>query len=159
MSYNAFSVDCRIKGSHLDDAYYSAQALLREVYPDQSVQLLRSWERVYSISYPGGIPPYTNVRQANIITAMRARGGLNKPYLISLGVSMNYTVSILENISFSFFLGDTHPPATQLPSKLFDPNLQYSFTYVITNPTPVPELEKLISNLKPAWTTVKFQYI
>ena len=157
--YNAFNEDCRIKGSHLDDDYYSAMALLREVFPDQSTQLLSSWERVYNISYPGGIPPYTNIRQANIITAMRARGGLNKPYLISLGESMGYTVNILENSNFAFILGDTHPPATQLPSVLFSPALQYNFTYVITNPTPVPELERLITALKPAWTTVTFQYI
>jgi uncharacterized protein YmfQ (DUF2313 family) len=142
---------------------------LDELFPDTTVDLIASFERVFNLSASGTIPE----RQQRILAAYRALGGLSIAYLEDLGDVLGngvYTVVLTEgsdNVPFTIheYSPLTHPagPATLLPGPVYDPpfdNTCYTITVTVTGSAgPENELEKLYSRLKPTWTEFVYVYI
>ena len=166
---NKLRENFEVIGKHLDECEDSASLLLEELFPDETNLLLEDYERNYNLSNAGDVA----TRRNRIITAMRARGKLNKAYFEGLGNKLgdgSYTVSIAEgtdNIGFIIhtYSKNTSPkgPATVLPGILEDPPFDdnpYNITVTVTGVAgPETDLEKLYDRLKPAWTKFNYVYV
>jgi uncharacterized protein YmfQ (DUF2313 family) len=90
----SFEKDIEIEGKHLDNAQSRAEQLLKEMFPDQSHELLPDWERVCGLT-PSADDPL-QLRRDRVIKKLRELGGLSRAYFINLAASWGYTISIEE---------------------------------------------------------------
>lgn len=89
-----FEDDIALEGGQLDNAQASAEALLKEMFADQTYALLTDWERVCGLT-PAVDEPLQSRRDA-VIRKLRELGGLSRPYFIALAASIGWTITIDE---------------------------------------------------------------
>lgn len=166
---NVLDENLYIFGKHLDAAEDSANLLLEEAFADETDTLLEDFERVFNLSRANKT---VTERRNSILSAMRARGNLDKNYFEDLGNTLGdgeYTVSIAEgsdNIGFIVhtYSENTTPrgPGTVLPGRLEDAPFAdnpYNITVTVTGVASADELEALFNRLKPAWTQFNYTYV
>lgn len=103
------------EGRQLDAFQDSVAALLLEMDPRTTVQLLPDWERVYGLPDQSLITPVTtDARQAALVTKVMQTGGLSATYFQSLLEQAGYTVIIDE--PRGFFAG-----VNRCRDRLYDP--------------------------------------
>ena len=98
-----FEKDIELEGEHLDAAQTRAEELLKEMFPDQSYELLPGWERVCGLT-PGS-DDTLQLRREMVIKKLRELGGLSRPYFIQLAASLGYTITIEELRPFMAGIG------------------------------------------------------
>ena len=95
------SAELSAEGKQLDAVQDSAAALLLEIDPRTTVQLLADWERVYGLPDEGLMTAVTIAeRQARLTAKVMQTGGLSKAYFKSLLEQAGYTVLIDEPRGF-----------------------------------------------------------
>lgn len=83
------------EGKQLDDYQNKVNALLLEIDPRTTVELLPDWERVYGLPDDGLTVATTIEERQLLLTAkVSAIGGLSKPYFQNLLETAGYTVLI-----------------------------------------------------------------
>jgi uncharacterized protein YmfQ (DUF2313 family) len=91
--------DFAVDGACLDAAQASAANLLLEMFPDTSVQLLASWERICGLVPPPGAT--VRYRQGAVVQKLRATpGDIKRPYFIALAATLGYTITITPCLPF-----------------------------------------------------------
>jgi uncharacterized protein YmfQ (DUF2313 family) len=91
--------DLAVDGRSLDAAQAQAEILLEEMFPDTSVLLLPSWERICGITPPSGASIQS--RQAAVLAQLRSTpGDIKKPYFIALAARLGYTITIVNYVPF-----------------------------------------------------------
>jgi len=93
-----FDADSAMEGKQLDAAQTSAETLLKEMFPEASLNLLSSWERVCGLS-PAPNEPIQS-RRDHVVQKLREHGGLSRAYYIALAAAMGYTITIEELLPF-----------------------------------------------------------
>lgn len=91
---NVFSLDIIIEGSHLDQTAARGHVLSKELFSDETYEVLEHWERVY-----GAVPNFYDsvlIRQNRIVHKMRELGRLDREYFIQLAASLGYVVVLEE---------------------------------------------------------------
>ena len=164
-----FDDDITLEGQELDSAQQNAELLLTEIFPETSVYLLSSWERIYGI-YPE--PGETlQQRQNAVLQAVRARGGLSIAYLVSMAASLGYTITISEYKPFMAGIGRAGDSIY-----IYDSIFAFQVTAPSVNtyffragqscagealgaPNENTKITNLINKLKPAHTFAAFNYI
>lgn len=164
----AFDGDTEVEGAQLDAAQARAEQLLREEYPDLSVELLPAWERVCGL-IPGAEDTIKS-RQDRVIRKLRERGGLSREYFIALAAAMGWTITIEELQPFMSGIG-------RAGDVLYVPGVRFIWRVSISGQPlyyfrsgqsaagerllwwPLAtELENLLQDLKPAHTYIIFDY-
>lgn len=152
--------DLHIEGRFLDYAYFRAgyrdNGLLQQIFPNLGTELYDDWERLYGIK--GNSDEDTTTRQNAILAAIRSRGALDTGYFEDLATTLGYTITITEGSALIFRVGDSTPPATQLPSALFDTTAMWTWYVEVSGVSSADDLEETFERLKPAWTQVVFTY-
>ncbi len=163
MAMNVLDENLYIFGKHMDIMEENGELFNEEIFPDETDTLLEEYESVYNLSRAGLT---TDERRNQIISAMRARGGLSKDYFETVGNAMGsgeYTVSIAEGSdAIGFMVHTSSPPATQLPGQLYDSPFvdnPYNITVTVTGVAAAPNLEALFNRLKPEWTAFNYTYV
>lgn len=89
--------DREIEGAALDAAATRAQALLREMCPGTTSEMLADWERVLGLPDPC-LPELGTMqeRRAAALGKYIERGGQSRAYFIALAAALGYTVTITE---------------------------------------------------------------
>lgn len=98
-----FDPDIEIEGKHLDDAQARAEDILKEMFPDQSSELLPHWERVCGFVTDTDEP--LQKRRDRVINKLRELGGLSIPYFVSLAAALGYVITIEELTPFRVGVG------------------------------------------------------
>ena len=156
-------------GQNLDEKETVAATLLDECFPDETTELITWFERVYQTDPSGTLA----ARRAEVIAAIRNRGGLSESYLEGLGNALGggvYTVAITQGThGLPFTVYEYGPssspqgPATELPGAVYEPpftDTAYNYTVTVTGSAgPETRLEILLNRVKPAWITLTFVYV
>lgn len=169
-----FDDDIIVEGKQLDDAQTQVEDLLTEMFPNtaEADKLLPDWERVFDI-IPGSEDPQ-DARQKRVEVALQKTGGLSKEYFIQLAASMDYTITITDNMEeFRPFMtgwartGDVlykyeviwiwKAYAGSLPLYYFEAGEAEAGQYLLWW-EPKTALENLLNEFKPAHTHVLFDY-
>lgn len=90
--------DLGVEGRAIDKLQASADRLLSNIFADTSFELLSDWERVLGLL--PGTDSSTGVRVAAVVARIRAKGGLSRPFFITLAVAMGYEIVIDEPVEF-----------------------------------------------------------
>ena len=160
--------DIAIEGKHLDNEEAQIDLLVAEMFPDSSVVLLTWWERVFGINPEIG--ETLQQRQNAVVQAVRAKGGLSIPYLISLAGALGYTITIDEYRPFMAGIGCAGDEINIYDSifafKVTAPAV-YAY-YFIAGKSSAGEplgaangnakITDMINKLKPAWAFADFEY-
>ena len=91
-------LDIETEAIALNRAQDSAYRLFVNIFPDTCYELLADWERVYGLT--PAIDASTGVRVAALLAKIRARGGLSRPFFISLAQTLGYDIEIEEPAGF-----------------------------------------------------------
>lgn len=92
---NALNAELQAVGKQLDNLQAMVQALLLEIDPRTTTQLLPDWERTYGLPDAGLTLPQTVAdRQILLAAKVGATGGLSKPYFKALLQAAGYTALI-----------------------------------------------------------------
>lgn len=160
---NVLDENLFIFGKHLDQAEDDGDLFLEEIFPDTTDTLLDNYEKVFNLSPVGLTTPQ---RRSQIISAMRARGGLSKAYFEGIGDALgngSFTVVVTEGSdNIPFVVHSNSSLATLLPGRVYDgpfTDSPYNLTATVTGVALSNELEALFNRLKPAWTTIDYVYI
>lgn len=95
------TAELNAEGNQLDAFQASVEALLLEMDPRTTVQLLADWERVYGLPDEGLMAATTiPERQARLTAKVLQTGGMSKPYFQALLEQVGYTVIIDEPRGF-----------------------------------------------------------
>lgn len=94
----SFAIDSALEGKHLDTAQASAETLQKEMFPEASLNLLSSWERVCGLTPAPDAP--LQARRSQVIRKLREHGGLSRAHYIALAASLGYTITIDELLPF-----------------------------------------------------------
>jgi uncharacterized protein YmfQ (DUF2313 family) len=89
-----FKDDTELEGKYLDASQTRVEDLLKEIFPDETYELLTGWERVTGLT-PGADEPLKS-RRDKVIRKLRELGGLSRQYFVDLAASMGYTIEIEE---------------------------------------------------------------
>lgn len=89
-----FNDDIEIEGDHLDAVQTRVEELLQEIFPEQSYELLTSWERVCGLT-PAEADTLQKRRDA-VVQKLRERGELTRAYYITITDRLGYTITIEE---------------------------------------------------------------
>lgn len=162
--------DLELEGKALDNAQQSAETLLSEMFPDLSYLTIYDWERVYGLT-PWDIEPLQNIRD-KVIRKMRELGGLDKPYFIALAQAVGYTIEIDDITPFMAGWGRAGDAVYVVEAvhvwrvRVFSGHPVYLFRAGTSAAGEklgwwdvFTDLETLLNDLKPAHTSVIFQYI
>ena len=160
---NKFEENLFVIGKLFDRAEYSAEVLLNEMFANTAMFMLEQYEKEYQLKSDGTI----SKRRARIVAAIRAKGGLSRAYLKSVGDALGdgvYTIAVTEGSGVPGFILHSNPDiATKLPGVLRDEPVTdscYTLTITVTGGTdPEEDLEALMTKLKPAWTNLVFSYV
>lgn len=165
----AFSEDIAIEGKQLDSAQESAEKLLTEMFPDAAVDSITDWERTYGIIPDPDSP--LQYRRLAVLKKLRELGGLSCKYFIGLAASFGWTITIDEFLPFmcgwnqagdNLYISDAiwcwrvNVPDT--PVYNFRAGQSCAGEKLIWWPANTA-LEALITELKPAHTSVVFNYL
>jgi uncharacterized protein YmfQ (DUF2313 family) len=159
---NQFEENLSVIGKQFDLVEYQADVLLNELFAGDSIFLINEYEKQYQLKSDGSL----SQRQARVVSAIRAKGGLSRAYLKSVGDALGdgvYTIAVTEGTGGEPFIVHTDPDiATALPGDLRTEPVTdscFSLTITVTGGTdPETELEVLMEKLKPAWTGLTFVY-
>jgi len=145
-----FLADAEIEGDHLDQAQAVITAMLEEMFPQSTDNMITDWERICAITPAPGVDLAT--RQGQVIQALRSTGGLSRSYFISLAAALGHVVEIEELIP-------TMADWACVGDELVGDDIVYQWgVNFATQIEPVPYLEALFNRLKPAHTAVYFRY-
>jgi uncharacterized protein YmfQ (DUF2313 family) len=127
-----------------------AAALLDEADPSTAVETLPEWEHDLGLLGEGGIAE----RQAAVVGALNAQGGVSEPYFQALATSAGLDVQITTYRPFQVGRSTAGEALT---------NGDWLFTWLVTGPAATtPEaraaLEALFRTLKPSHTIVLFDW-
>lgn len=89
-----FDGDMTVEGDSLDQAAGWVQTLLAEMFPQTASVTIEEWEARYAITPAAG--EALQQRQAAVLAAIQARGGLSIPYFTALAAVWGYTIEIEE---------------------------------------------------------------
>lgn len=160
--------DIELEGQHLDASQTRAEDLLKEMFPDETFELLTGWERVTGLT-PGPDEPLKS-RRDKVIRKLRELGGLSRQYFIDLAASMGYTITIDELQPFMAGLGEAGEPVyVEGVRFVWRVNVSgQSLYYFRAGESGAGEgllwwdvqeaLENLFNELKPAHTFIIFDY-
>lgn len=147
--------ECAVDGAALDRAQAAADLLASETFSDTSTITgsLVAFERVFGIVAPSDSSVAS--RRAVVQTKQRERGGLSIPYYIGLAAALGYSATITEgdNDVVPFRAG-----VSAAGDAVYVFSERWTWTMHVEHDTQIPILETIIEALKPAWTTVEFQY-
>ncbi|MDP2166775.1 MAG: DUF2313 domain-containing protein [Thermodesulfovibrionales bacterium] len=101
-----FDADLELEGKHLDDAEGRAGDLLNETFPDEALELMPDWERVYELS-PGET---LQERRDRLVAKIKELGGLSREYFIAIAAALGYTIEIIEYGPFRAGVGRAGDP-------------------------------------------------
>lgn len=141
----------------------------RECMPHKTEKLLPVWEELYEL-VPGDTDPL-EIRRNRLLAKYLARGGMSIPYFTALAAAMGYTITITEYLPRRFgdpfgepYRGEdwywrwlvTIWTDTAVPFRMrqFGDPFGEPYTYY----TEGQDLIDLIQELRPAWTTVSFEF-
>ena len=161
--------DLEIDAKQLDAAQADAETLLVEMFPDQAAVLLSEWERLFDIVPGPDDPP--QFRRDRIVRIIRGKGGLSRAYFIVLAQTLGYNIDIVEPVPFMAGWGAAN-------DDIFDPSVVSQWGVTIKN-QPIYSflagessageslcwwaaqafLEGVMTELKPAHTSVYFSYV
>lgn len=152
-----------------DAAQSSADRLVESVTPFEAGDLLIDWERVLGIS--AAPDAGYQLRLQDVLAKLRERGGLAIPYFVQLAATLGYAIEIDEPQPFR---AGVNRAGDRLQIE------EIIWTWVVsvrgqgTRPVAFragtssagerllafgdPVIEAIISDLKPAWSHVSFQY-
>jgi uncharacterized protein YmfQ (DUF2313 family) len=163
-----FEDDTALEGKHLDTAQVSAEGLLEEMMADRAYNLLTDWERVCAlIPDPDGT---LQARQDAVVRILRSRGGLSRAYFIDIAASFGWQITIDELLPFMCGwnrAGDIlyEDSVRWIWRVNVSDYAAYSFRTGLSCAgerltwwLPIPVLEELFNDLKPANTYVIFNY-
>lgn len=88
------AADLALEGEQLDEAVARAEALLLEMFPDTTAELVSHWERLLAVT--AGVDEPLQQRQARVVTLLRAVGSMTAAYYVDLAAALGYTVTIDE---------------------------------------------------------------
>jgi uncharacterized protein YmfQ (DUF2313 family) len=162
--------DLLVEGAALDSADALIDDLLAEMHADSALDTLPDWERVYDLKPEADAT--AEARREDVLRAIRARGGLSKPYFIALAAAMGYEVEIEEHKAAVFGVttfgdGCFGPEEARFwwTVKVLDAPAYYATfgeaTFGDTRFSTFREaadLEAIFGRLKPAHTHVTFSY-
>jgi uncharacterized protein YmfQ (DUF2313 family) len=133
----------------------AAAGLIVDAFPATAVNLLPEWEETLGLPDPcAGPSPTLQVRQAHVVAKFISTGGQSVSYFIALAASLGYPITITE------FTGDqAHHWQVNAPTVsefYFRAGGASAGEPLIIGGNAV--LECVFNELKPAHTTVSFQY-
>lgn len=166
---DVYRQNLEVIGQNLDDKETVAATLLDECFPDETTELITWFERIYQTDPSGTLA----ARRAEVIAAIRNRGGLTETYLEGLGNALGggvFTVDIQASAGNLPFVVHTYSPntspqgpATVLPGALYNPpfTVHPHLLEVIVTGSAGPEtaLEILFERIKPAWIDFYYTYV
>lgn len=167
----ALSAEIAAHGTQLDAFQAHVEALLVEIDPRTTNQLLVDWERVYGLPDAcGSVAVTAEERRAYLVAKVAATGGLSRPYFESLAAVLGYpdiTITTFRPTSCemsceSLVIDDTWRFAWQV--NVPDQGDNHGFFLADSTCTePVDHyltgvLECVFMRLKPAHTYVLFTY-
>lgn len=159
-----FDDDLGIEGKYLDALKTSADALLLELFPDTTTQLIAEWERTYGIIPPEGASLAS--RRTAVLQKKRLRRRLDRAYFVSLAATVGYNIKIEEIPPNSAEYGGgqstihiwrVHVPIGAKPIIEFTAGDSEAGD-LLTDWADETILEALFDDLKPAETRVFFVY-
>lgn len=111
----------------------AAAALLADIFPPTTAELLPTWEETLGLPDPcAGPAPTTQARVAQVVARFISGGGQSVPYFISLLASLGFTASVTE-----------YTPARcgmALNAPLYNDDWAFAWTVEIGPPTTAPAL-------------------
>lgn len=148
-----------------------AAALLDEAFPATTLELLPEWEASLSLPDECGDPAAQTIqeRRAAVVARLVARGGQSIPYFIEVAAALGFTITIEEFQPFA--LG-----RVTFGKPLLDVEAAYRWRVIAPEITPIffrfgssafgepfvrasnAVLECVLDRIKPAHTTLEFQY-
>lgn len=169
-----FTSDLEVEGAALDAVLTRVGDLQGEIFADTTSELLSTWEAFFRLSPSPGAT--TASRRASVITKIRARGDIKKPYYVALAASMGYTIRIND---YTESMVAWHCAGDELLDELWeyftagmgtsgdylaycDPILDWIWEVVVTaapSAPPTPNLETMFAVLKPADMLINFTYL
>ena len=170
-----FDEDLTIEGEQLDAVSTRIDELHQEIFPDTADELLIFWEAAYQITPPTGAS--LAARRAVVAGKLSTLGSAKKPALIALAASMGYIIYINDYIpSMADWLccGDElidEEPMINMSAGLgnagdtlayFDYYLNWIWEVVVVSvpaTPPVPNLEQVLLDIKPADIQLNFTYL
>ena len=132
-----------------------AGALMVDIFPASSVNLLTDWEESLGLPDPcDGESPILQVRQNSVLTRLINTGGQSVPYLIAIAGVLGYDITITEYGSSNPHHFQVNAPVSTV--RYFRVGQSLVGEPLVSGGNAV--LECLIRELKPAHTTVSFNY-
>jgi uncharacterized protein YmfQ (DUF2313 family) len=124
--------------------------LLDEADPRTAGELLPEWEDDFGLPGEGADAD----RQAAIVAAMNAQGGVSAPYFIALAAAAGVTITISTYLPFQV-------GRSTVGEALY--NGTWRFIWLVSGPAATPaelqaEIEALFTRLKPSHTAVTFDW-
>lgn len=160
--------DIELEGKQLDALDAMNDELVNEMFANSSVELLPWWEHVFKIIPPPDVT--IQQRQAAVLQAKRAKGGLSIPYFVSVAAALGFAITINELQPFmagvgsagdriyiddSIFIWQVNAPTVSMYSFRAG---QSTAGERLGSPNDNLLLEKMINKLKPSHTLAIFNY-
>ena len=170
-----FDEDLTIEGAQLDVAAARINVLQGEAFPDSAEELLTSWEALYQINPAAGAS--LAARRAVVAGKLSTLGDIKKPALIALAESLGYTIYIRDYTTAmsdwlcagdEFIVDEPMIAFTAGYGSAGDTLAFYDYwlnwiweVVIVTVPgvLPVPNLEQVLQDLKPADISLNFTYL
>jgi len=159
---SVFDDDIAIEGKHLDDLEASAAGLIAEMFPDTADKTIADWERVYDITPPEGAT--LNERRSAVLQQVRKRGSLTPRYFIDLAAAAGFAITIEEVVPHepgygveSIWIWRVHVIDSGNKMLYFEAGVSRAGDRLLDWEEDAT-LERIIRDLKPAWTEVYFVY-
>lgn len=145
-------------------------ALIVDAFPASTEELLPEWEDALGLPDPcAGPAPTIADRRAQVVARFASGAGQSVPYFINLAMLLGYTITIIEYAPFRFGINHFGDPMC---------GVAWANAWTVRNPTITPSffqfglsafgdffadwgntvLQCEFARLKPAHTTVNFQY-
>ena len=142
--------DMQIEGALLDEAIAHAESVINEFFPSTADLTLARWEKEYAL-YPA-INASKEDRRAALKARILERGGLSRPYFVSLAAALGYTIEISQS-----------PPMfragiSAAGDKVYSSALLWEWTVLVVDAHEAPELESLFNDLNPPHLRLTFVF-
>lgn len=163
-----FDKDIELEGGFLDAAQERVEDLLKEIFVDQSYELIADWERVCGLT--PNADDTMQIRRERIINKIRERGGLSRAYFIDIISAFGYIITIEEYMPFMAGCGRAGDAVytqkviyvwrVKAPSQTlyyFRAGQSAAGERLLWWPN-IQNLEDIMNELKPAHTYIVFNY-
>ena len=170
-----FDQDLAVEGQQLDAVDATIAGLRGDVFPDTANEMIAAWEALYLVTPGAGAA--LAARQAVMVGKLSQLGDIKKPALIKIAAGLGYTIYIRDyTAAMSDWLcaGDeviVDEPLIPFTAgygsagdtlAFFDYWLNWIWEVVVVSSPPapsVPNLEQLLSSLRPAHIQLNFTYL